>query len=69
MTNINIDPGQGSLAQLIAGCADGLMLNNPSSWSIGSHRENFHFACEIGWRIKDGRIVEDNRKAAKEVRT
>ena len=27
----------------------------PVSWSIGSNREHFHFACEIGWEVEDGR--------------
>ena len=57
MTNINIDPGtDGSLNDIIAKCEDGLLLDVPVSWSIGSNRENFHFACEIGWKIKDGKI-------------
>ncbi len=57
MTNINIMSGNdGSLEDIISKMEKGLMLDNPVSWSIGSNRENFHFACEIGWLIKDGRI-------------
>ncbi|MCP4692349.1 MAG: TldD/PmbA family protein, partial [Desulfobacterales bacterium] len=59
MNNINIDPGRdGSLDDIIRGCEDGLMVETPFSWSIGSNRENFHFSCEIGWKIRDGRVVE-----------
>ncbi len=59
MNNINIDPGpDGSLEDIIRGCENGLMVETPVSWSIGSNRENFHFSCEIGWSIKDGRVVE-----------
>ncbi|MFT6069268.1 MAG: TldD protein [Bacteriovoracaceae bacterium] len=57
MNNINIDPGNdGSLEDIIAKTEDGLMVETPRSWSIGSNRENFHFACEIGWKIRDGKI-------------
>ena len=33
------------------------MLDNPTSWSIGSNREHFHFGCEIGWEIEAGQIT------------
>jgi TldD protein len=58
MTNVNILPGQdGSLEDIIGATEDGIMLDNPTSWSIGSNREHFHFGCEIGWEIKSGRIT------------
>jgi TldD protein len=58
MNNINVDPGDdGTLEQIIASCENGLMVESPVSWSIGSNRENFHFATEIGWEIKEGKIV------------
>lgn len=57
MTNINVDFGQdGNLNQIIAQCENGIMLDTPKSWSIGSNRENFHFATEIGWIIKNGKV-------------
>ena len=57
MNNINIDAGQdGSLEDIIANTKNGILLETPRSWSIGSNRENFHFACEIGWKIIDGKI-------------
>ena len=57
MNNINLDPGNdGELEELISKVKNGLMVESPRSWSIGSNRENFHFACEIGWKIKDGKI-------------
>lgn len=56
MNNINIDPGNdGSLEDIISNTENGLIVESPRSWSIGSNRENFHFACEIGWKIKDGK--------------
>lgn len=58
MTNVNILPGDdGSLEDIISGTEDGILLDNPTSWSIGSNREHFHFGCEIAWEIRDGRIT------------
>jgi TldD protein len=58
MTNINIDPGQdGTLADIISHTASGILMDGDRSWSIGSNREQFHFATEIGWLVEDGRIT------------
>lgn len=55
MTNINIDPGtDGSLEDIIANTKYGVVLDGDKSWSIGSNREQFHFACDIGWLVEDG---------------
>ena len=63
MTNVNIVPGDGgSLEDIIADTEDGVILDNPNSWSIGSNREHFHFGCEIAWEVKDGergRVLRD----------
>ena len=57
MTNINIDAGtDGSLEDIIASTERGLLLDGEKSWSIGSNREQFHFACEIGWLVDDGKL-------------
>ncbi len=56
MTNINIDPGNdGTLEDIIKATKDGVILDVPVSWSIGSNREHFHFGCEIAWEVKDGK--------------
>ena len=56
MTNINIDPGtDGTLDDIIANTERGIVLDGDRSWSIGSNREQFHFATEIGWLVEDGR--------------
>lgn len=55
MTNINVDPGQdGSLEDIISKTEKGVLLSGEKSWSIGSNREQFHFATDIGWLIEDG---------------
>ena len=56
MTNINIDPGtDGSLEDIIANTERGIVLDGDKSWSIGSNREQFHFGCDIGWLVEDGK--------------
>lgn len=58
MTNINIDPGtDGTLDDIIRKTERGIVLDGDRSWSIGSNREQFHFGCEIGWMVEDGRIT------------
>ena len=59
MTNINIDPGDdGSLDDIIADTEKGIVLDSERSWSIGSNREQFHFATQIGWLVDDGKITK-----------
>lgn len=56
MTNVNILPGNdGTLEDIVASTEDGVILDNPVSWSIGSNREHFHFGCEIAWEVKNGK--------------
>jgi TldD protein len=58
MTNINIDPGEdGTLDDIIKNTERGIILDGDKSWSIGSNREQFHFATEIGWLVEDGQVT------------
>ena len=55
MTNINVDPGtDGNLDDIIAKTEYGVVMDGDKSWSIGSNREQFHFACHIGWLVENG---------------
>jgi TldD protein len=57
MTNINIDPGaDGTLDDIIKNTEKGIILDGDRSWSIGSNREQFHFATEIGWLVDEGKV-------------
>jgi len=56
MTNINLEPGDFSLDELIQDTKRGLLIEEYSSWSIDDERLNFQFAGEIGWLIEDGEI-------------
>jgi len=58
MTNINLEPREGSLADIIGDTKDGIFMATNQSWSIDDKRVNFQFGCEIAWRIKDGKLTE-----------
>ena len=55
MTNISVDPGtDGTLEDIIAKTEKGIVLSGDKSWSIGSNREQFHFANHYGYLVEDG---------------
>jgi TldD protein len=58
MTNISIEPREGSLAEIIGDTKDGILMSTNQSWSIDDKRINFQFGCEIAWRIKDGKLTQ-----------
>lgn len=58
MTNINLEPGEWTLEDMIADTEDGVFLSTNRSWSIDDKRINFQFGTEIGWEIKKGKIGE-----------
>jgi len=56
MTNINLEPGEWTLEQMIVDTEEGLFLSTNRSWSIDDQRINFQFGTEIGWEIKAGKL-------------
>jgi TldD protein len=58
MTNVNLEPGQGTRAEIIGDTKDGIFMTTNQSWSIDDKRVNFQFGCEVAWRIKDGKLTE-----------
>lgn len=58
MTNVSLLPGTaGSLQDLIASTENGILMESNKSWSIDDRRYNFQFGMEIGWLIKNGKII------------
>lgn len=47
MTNINLEPGDWSLDEMIADTQDGLFLLTNTSWSIDDKRLNFQFGTQL----------------------
>ena len=64
MTNINLLPGDSSMAEMIATTEDGIYMSTNKSWSIDDRRLNFQFGCEIAWEIKDGKLGRMYRNAS-----
>jgi TldD protein len=58
MTNINLEPGDWTLDEMIADTKRGIFLQDTKSWSIDDLRLNFQFATEIGWLIEDGSLTK-----------
>jgi len=58
MTNINLEPGEWTLEQMVADTEEGIFLTTNRSWSIDDKRINFQFGTEIGWEIKNGKLGE-----------
>ncbi|MGC8741394.1 MAG: TldD/PmbA family protein [Candidatus Sumerlaeaceae bacterium] len=56
MTNINLEPGEWTLADLIADSDEGLWLETNRSWSIDDKRLHFAFATEVAREIRKGKL-------------
>jgi len=57
MATVSLEPGDVSYEDLIADTDHGLLLCENRSWSIDDRRVNFQFGSEVGWEIKNGKIV------------
>ena len=56
MTNINLEPGEWELDDLIADTKDGIFFDMNKVWSIDDRRLNFQFGVECAWEIKNGKL-------------
>jgi TldD protein len=55
MTNVNLEPGDSSLEQMIAETRDGVYMETNRSWSIDDKRLNFQFGTQLAYEIVDGK--------------
>jgi TldD protein len=56
MTNLHIEPGEGTLEDLLADVDDGIYMETNRSWSIDDKRLNFQFGTQIAWQIEKGKL-------------
>ncbi|WP_343585676.1 TldD/PmbA family protein [Pseudomonas sp.] len=56
MANLNIEPGDQSLDQLVKGIEHGILMRTNRSWSIDDARNKFQFGCEWGQLIENGEL-------------
>ncbi|WP_455366872.1 TldD/PmbA family protein [Kaarinaea lacus] len=57
MANLNLEPGNKTLQDLIGSIEHGVLMDTNLSWSIDDSRNKFQFGCEIGKLIKDGEVT------------
>lgn len=57
MANINLEPGNASLDDMIAAIERGIYMRTNCSWSIDDSRNKFQFGCEWGQLIEGGRLT------------
>lgn len=57
MANLNVEPGDATFDELIAGVEHGVYLQTNNSWSIDDSRNKFQFSCEYGRLIENGELT------------
>ncbi len=58
MSNVNVEPGASSLAQMIESTELGVVMHTNCSWSIDDSRNKFQFGCEYGRLVRGGQLAE-----------
>lgn len=61
MANLNIEPGETSLAKMIESVEYGVVMHSNISWSIDDSRNKFQFGCEYGQLIEKGKVTKTVR--------
>jgi len=56
MANLNVEPGESTLDELIRGVEYGVLMETNVSWSIDDSRNKFQFGAELGRVIENGQI-------------
>ncbi|MEM9515563.1 MAG: TldD/PmbA family protein [Actinomycetota bacterium] len=57
MSNLNVEPGNSTVDELIASIERGVYLHTNNSWSIDDSRNKFQFSCEYGQLVENGEVV------------
>ncbi len=57
MANINIEPGDSGLDEMIASVERGVFMKTNCSWSIDDSRLKFQFGCEWARLIENGELT------------
>lgn len=62
MANLNLEPGDATLEQLISQVERGVYMETNCSWSIDDSRNKFQFGCEWARLIEDGELGQVVKK-------
>ncbi|MDD2768761.1 MAG: TldD/PmbA family protein [Methylococcus sp.] len=57
MANLNLEPGESTLDEMIGLVERGIYMSANRSWSIDDYRRKFQFGCEYARLIEDGRLT------------
>src|SRR5690606_11747877 len=57
MSKLNLEPGDKSFDDLVAGIERGVYMKTNGSWSIDDSRNKFQFGCEWGQLIENGKLT------------
>lgn len=57
MANLNLEPGESTLDEIIGSVENGVVMWSNRSWSIDDYRNKFQFGCEFARKIKNGKIA------------
>ncbi len=58
MSNLNVEPGDSTLDQMIGSIEHGVLMRTNCSWSIDDSRNKFQFGCEYARVIRNGKLAE-----------
>ncbi|MBW4615033.1 MAG: TldD/PmbA family protein [Desmonostoc vinosum HA7617-LM4] len=61
MGNLNLEPGDATFAEIIAGVEHGVYMESNRSWSIDDRRYKFQFGCEYAKLIENGKLTKTLR--------
>tara|TARA_B100002052_G_C15882927_1_gene600255 strand:+ start:2968 stop:4392 length:1425 start_codon:yes stop_codon:yes gene_type:complete len=58
MANLNLEPGDSSLEDMISSVERGIYVETNKSWSIDDYRNKFQFGMEYGRMIENGKLTK-----------
>lgn len=61
MANLNLEPGDSTLDELIGSVEKGVYMESNRSWSIDDYRNKFQFGCEYARLIENGKLTRTVR--------
>ncbi len=61
MANLNLEPGDSTVDELIGCVEKGVLMQSNRSWSIDDYRNKFQFGCEYAKLIENGQLTRTLR--------
>ncbi|MDB9374314.1 TldD/PmbA family protein [Nodularia sphaerocarpa] len=61
MANLNLEPGNATVEEMIGGIEHGVYMESNRSWSIDDQRYKFQFGCEYAKLIENGKLTKTLR--------